>query len=242
MGGRAKFSKHALINGGYYKTNEIITLGTFELKKFYQNNSATGGGSAVPTSIPSFNFDLNDLTRANKIKDEFEWFRFKRCVLRVKPCQDERSVMWLNGNTVPNPPTTPTVTGVIEPPNFVTFFDGDGANTAPKSYNNAVIRPYSKLHPLNSKYGFARAFKPMIQKTITVGQDGATDLEVPHKLSMKWLPLKQEADSVEIYGPQLYIPAWNYIAGTPSSLTSFPKFTCTVSCVVEFKGKRVSAV
>lgn len=241
MASRARISRKAIVNGHYYKTNEIINKGYFEVLKWWQNNSVSGDSSGTPqaTTIPALNFDLSDLTRANKIKDEFQWFRFKRCVLRVRPAQNGTFYSaWyagsscVNGDPNPVPPDS-----VLEPPNFVTFFDGDGSNKPPKSYNNAVIRPYSKLHSFHSKYGFARAFTPKIVRDLTIGKNDATEMSYDKKYTMPWLPLNVDAPTVEIYGPQMYIPAY-----APDIPTPNPKFIVTISVEVEFKGQRVQSI
>lgn len=240
MNGRSKTAPPALKTGFYYKTNEIINKGTLELKEFWQNNTGSGDpANPSSTTIPTYNFDLADLTRANKLKDEFQWYRFKRCVLRVKPAQSNisdgiYSSYQCKNNPNGEPPNPPS--GVIEPPYFVTFFDGDGANVPPKSYNNAVCRPYSKLHSFYSKYGFARPFKPMIIRNLKIGKDDATEMDYDKKYKMPWLPLNEDAQHVEIYGPQMYIPP----VESSTSTSGAPQFICTVSVEVEFKGMRAN--
>jgi len=238
MGGRARFSRHVHVSGRYYKTNEVIQKGHLSITKVYQNASSSG------TTIPALQFDLTDIPRAGKVQNVFEWMRFKRCVLRVKPLQPGScSELWQNGQSLQNPEasTGPPVVqaGPYEPPNFVSYFDADGGAPAPTTYEQALTRPYSKCHSFFNQNGFARAFKPMIVKSETVSQGTSTALTMEKKVPCPWIPCWKDSKYLEIFGPQLYIPPFK-ITGPQYIEQQNPMFKVMMSVEVEFKGVRTN--
>lgn len=208
--------------GTFYKTWETYQSTTIQLSANDVNAIAT--------------FDLSNFRRASACANEFEWYRIRKAVLRIRACQSATSVLPFN-TAAKN--LGSTAAPDCEPPGFITYYGSGGYGSILTTVESALSQPYAKRHSWYRNGAIARIFKPKTVKQIkmlnaTPATPTYSDIDVD--TYGQWIKIGTNQSLLEFIGPRIYHPQ---VENPLSDATDFPRFAVSISALIEFKGIRM---
>ncbi len=190
--------------GQRFRLNETADMNTFV------NLSSTVSVQAI------IRFDFDNFPRAKNLMDKFEFFRIKRCTMRLRPRQDANWYWQIQGNN--------------DSLDAVTYFETDGLDSPSTSKGTALVRTSAREH--NMRRVISRTWRPKTIQRIEMqsGGPGSTD-SVNHAVNY-WLPTTVSARTFDRTGLGFFFPA---VTNNVDPLL-LPAYAVEVSCEIEFKG------